>query len=47
LYLHSLELLRISTACAALRDLLLPKLISGQIDATQLDLDPLTRAALA
>ena len=47
------ERLARSVACcttdelAALRDLLLPKLVTGQIDVSHLDLDALVEAAVA
>jgi type I restriction enzyme S subunit len=41
------ELRGSETALAAMRDLLLPKLVTGQIDVSHLDLDPLTGAASA
>ena len=41
------ELLDASDRLAALRDVLLPKLVAGQIDVSKLDLDALTEAASA
>ena len=41
------ELAEASDHLARLRDLFLPKLVTGQIDMSHLDLDALTEAAIA
>jgi len=43
----ALALLEQNRSLAALRDLLLPKLVTGQIDVSHLDLDALTETAIA
>ena len=40
-------LVHASRQLTAIRDLLLPKLVTGQIDVSHLDLDSLTEAAIA
>jgi type I restriction enzyme S subunit len=44
---HARSLMFQARSMAALRDLLLPKLVTGQIDVSHLDLDALTEAATA
>jgi len=44
---ETLSLFRSTRTLVALRDLLLPKLVTGQIDVSHLDLDALTEAAIA
>lgn len=47
LFRQSWALHRQAATLASLRDLLMPKLVTGQIDVSQLDLDALTEAAIA
>ena len=42
---HLRSLTFASRRLASIRDLLLPKIVTGQIDVSQLDLDALTEAA--
>lgn len=47
IYVEALNLLRSNRVISALRDVLLPRLVSGQVDVLKLDLDALTEEATA